>query len=65
MSRAYIVKYSGGTYDDYYEHNVFVSVNKSKATKYVTKFNNILKKWKDYYAQFEYKKGHSIAWIKD
>jgi hypothetical protein len=30
----------------------------------VTKFNRILKKWKDYYSQFE-DKSLGIAWIKD
>lgn len=60
----FIVKYCGGGYDNYYTNNIFVTNNKSKATKYVTRFNNILKKWRKHYDQFE----HSVdgtPWIKD
>jgi hypothetical protein len=55
MNKMYIVKYCGGSYDDYYNANIFVTSNKSTAIKYVKKFNRILKKWKKYYSQFENK----------
>jgi hypothetical protein len=45
----YIVKYSAGSYDDYSENVIFVTKSKVKASRYILKFNNILKKWKDYY----------------
>jgi hypothetical protein len=37
---------------------------KTKATKYVTRFNRILKKWKDHYEQYESNK-LGIPWIED
>ena len=49
----YLVRYSGGSYDDYYSAVVFVTNKKSTATKYCTKFNKLLGKWKTYYSQFE------------
>ena len=60
----YIVKYYGGSYDDFYEHIVFVTDNKKTATNYVRKFNSILKKWKDHYKQYTEKK-FMIPWLKD
>lgn len=63
-NRYYLVSYSGGDYDDYYSNVVFVTNNKSTATKYVTKFNGILKRWKKYYEQFEITK-FGIKWIAD
>jgi len=49
----YLVRYCGGSYDDYYSAVVFVTNKKSTATKYCFKFNKALKKWKGYYEQFE------------
>ena len=60
----YIVKYQGGSYEDFYEKNVFVTNKKSTATKYVTRFNKLLKKWKNYYKQFE-TNNLGISWIAD
>ena len=60
----YIVSYCGGSYDDWYEVNIFVTNKKAAATKYVTKFNKMLKKWKEHYKQYEEKK-NGIEWIKD
>ena len=60
----YLVRYCGGSYDDYYSAVVFVTDKKSTAKKYVTKFNRILKKWKDYYKQFETDK-FGMKWIAD
>ena len=59
-----MVKYCGGSYDDWYEQYIFVTDKKSTATKYVTKFNRILKKWKEYSKQFE-DNNMGMTWIKD
>ena len=64
MNKMYIVRYSGGSYDDWYEANVFVTDKKATATKYVTKFNKLLKKWKKHYKQYEGKE-FGVDWIKD
>ena len=64
ISSYYLVRYSGGSYDDYYSSVIFVTNKKSTATKYCKKFNNGLKKWKDYYKQFETKK-YGITWVSD
>ena len=61
----YIVKYSHGSYADYGTTDIFITDKKSKATKYVTKFNKLLKKWKKYYDQYCDKKFSSFLWIKD
>ena len=53
MKKIYEVKYSGGSYDDYYTYSIFVTNSKSKAAKYVTKFNKVLKNCRKYYKQFE------------
>lgn len=63
MKKMYIVSYCGGSYDDWYEA-IFVTSKKSTATKYVTKFNKILKKWKEHYKQYEDKE-FGMDWIKD
>ena len=65
MEKMYIVKYYGGSYNDSYETDVFVTDKKTTATKYVTKFNQILKKWKKHYKQYESKEFGTINWIKD
>ena len=64
MKKMYIVRYCGGSYDDWYEANVFVTDKKTTATKYVTKFNKTLKKWKKHYNQFENKE-LGMNWIKE
>jgi hypothetical protein len=64
----YIVKYSKGSYDDYVQTVVFVTKSKIKASKYVLKFNNILKKWREYYSINEipeYGTAHEILFFKD
>jgi len=58
----YVVYFSAGQYDGYDETIVFATTKKSTATKYVTRFNKIHKKWRKYYRQFEEEDGH---WIKD
>jgi len=64
MKKMYIVRYCGGSYDDWYEVNVFVTDKKTTATKYVIKFNKMLKKWKKHYNQFESKE-LGMNWIKE
>jgi len=64
MKKIYIIKYCGGSYEDYYTKDIFITDNKSNATKYVTKFNKLLKKWNKYYEQFEEDKC-GMKWIKD
>ena len=61
----YLVKYCGGSYDDYYTAEIFVTTKKTTATKYVTRFNKLLKKWKEHYKQFEGDSGCGFKWIKD
>jgi len=62
MKKVFIVSYSAGSYDDFYTKTIFVTDKKSKATKYVTKFNKLVKKWEQYYEQFEVKIG-SFKWL--
>jgi len=64
MNKIYVVKYCGGSYDDYYNVIIFATAKKSIATKYVTKFNRILKNWKEYYKQFEEDSELGFGWIK-
>ena len=66
MSKMYIVRYCGGSYEDWRKVDIFVTAKKSEATKYVTKFNKILKKWKEHYKQYETKGPYfPFPWIKD
>lgn len=60
----YIIKYCGGDYEDYYEKIIFATTHKTKAISYVRRFNKILKKWKNYYSQFEIK-DCGMTWIKE
>ena len=61
----YIVLYSSGEYDDWFEHKIFVTKKKSVAINYVYRFNNILKKWRQYYMQCEEVDEHGDIWIKN
>lgn len=63
MNKIYVVKYCGGSYDDYYSTIIFATLKKSTATKYVTKFNKILGKWKSHYSQYETEE-MGFRWIK-
>ena len=58
-NKIYIAKYSKGRYEDKTEYIVFASTNKSKVTKWCTKFNKMLKKWSDYYEKYE----DELGWI--
>lgn len=65
MKKAYLCYYSAGGYDDYRNVNIFVTESLTKANKWMRKFNRILKKWKEYYSQFETKGYGSFKWIGD
>ena len=63
-NKMYLVRYCGGSYEDYYSAVIFATSKKSTATKYVSKFNRILKKWKKHYSQFECDE-MGFKWIKE
>jgi hypothetical protein len=65
MTSYYLVRYYGGSYEDSFDVVVFATKKKSTATKYCTKFNKLLKKWKEHYKQFETKKYGIMTWIAD
>ena len=65
MTSYYLVKFYGGSYEDSFDYVVFVTNKKTTATKYCTRFNKMLKKWKDYYKQFETKKYGIMTWVSD
>jgi len=52
----YIVSYKTGYYEDRNVVTIFATTKKSTATKYVTKFNKLVKKWYNYYKQFTHMK---------
>lgn len=64
MTTIYIVKYSTGCYSDYSEYTIFATTKKSTATKYVTRFNNILNKLEILNKNFESKDTYN-NWIAD
>jgi len=53
LKTAYIVKYSTGSYDDYYEGTMFVTFDKNVAENYVKKFSKMVENYKDFYRTFE------------
>jgi len=61
MENLYIVKYSSGEIDERYNVEIFATMHKYVAIDYTIKFNEILKRWKHYYKQYENPDG----WIKD
>ena len=63
MKTIYIVRYSTGSYSDYREINIFATTVKSKAIKYVTRFNKILNDLQENNKRFEDKSSYN--WIKD
>ena len=44
-----VVKYSQGSWDDYFVHDVFATTVEEKAKAYVEKFNRIIEKWHIYW----------------
>lgn len=65
MKIVYIVKYSRGSYDDYREEIIFATIKKSTATKYVTRFNKILKQLEESNKKLEKVESYGRTWIKD
>jgi hypothetical protein len=61
MNNIYLVKYN--RLDS--NITIFATTKKSKALKYVTKFNKILKKWKTHYSQYEENAKYGFTWIKE
>lgn len=49
----YLVSYSEGSYDDFYQIELFFTDNIDKAKDYVKKFNSKLKYWKDYFEKID------------
>ena len=64
-NKIYIVKYYGGSYEDFYETIIFATNSKSKAYKYRARFNRILKKWKKHYSQYETRNVGLFRWLGD
>ena len=52
-SKIYIVKYTKGNYEYSEVNTIFATTKKSVATKYATRYNKMLKKWKEHYRQYE------------
>ena len=65
MKKIYIVKYSRGSYDDCSEEIIFATLKKSTATKYVTRFNKILKQLEESNKKLEKVDSYGWTWIKD
>jgi len=65
ISKIYIVKYCGGFFEGYYELTIFATDKKGRATKYASKFNKILKKWKEHYKQYQEVKFDNFVWLKN
>lgn len=64
MDKIYVVKYVYGC-SEYDEHRIiFATTKKTKAIKYSQKYNKIVKKWREYYKQFESNE-FGFNWIKD
>lgn len=49
----YIISYYTEDVEGIYHEKIFATKSKETATKYVSKFNAILKKWKEFYSSFE------------
>ncbi len=62
MKKIYVVKYYRYSTDNMV--TIFATTERSKATKYCTRFNSILKKWKEYYKQYEDNR-LGITWLKE
>jgi hypothetical protein len=60
MNKAYIVIIYNSCYSDYWQHNIFVTLNKKEAELYVIRFNILLKKWKDYFEKMKDDNGFII-----
>lgn len=62
----FIVKIHGGSWDDYYTSNKFVTNDEKYAKSYVKKYNRILGAYKDFYKKFtEDRYGSGFESMKD
>lgn len=65
MDKIYvIIKYCYGCSECEEHIIIFATTKKTKAIKYSQKYNKIVKKWREYYKQFESDK-FGIPWIRD
>ena len=55
--KIYLVSHSEQNYEDYEEEFIFATTDKQVAYSYADRYNALLKKWRDYYKQFEVKQG--------
>jgi len=49
MEKIYIVKIHGGDYEDRFTYTIFATSDKTKAEKYVEKYNRLLQKLQNHY----------------
>ena len=54
----YIVKYSSGSWDDYFVNDVFITENLELAEKWVNKFNTKVEYWKEVIKQYDDEDGY-------
>jgi hypothetical protein len=64
MEKIYLVRHCGGSYEDSWDNVIFATNKRATAIKYVKKYNGILKKWSQYYSQFE-QSDMPFNWIKE
>lgn len=62
MNKMYLVQYSTGSYDSFYQNKLFVTSDENFAKQYVEKFNRILECGKQYMSKFD---DPEFDWIKD
>jgi len=61
----YLVKYSKGSYDDYFETNIFVTADKKKAKAYIKKANKLLGRTKKWLRNYEKQHVYMPSWFVD
>ncbi len=49
----FIIKRSEGSWDDYFEKDIFITTDEETAKKYCDKANNLLPKLKEFYNQLD------------
>ncbi len=52
-NKIYLVSHSEYQYEDFQEEFIFATTDKQIAYSYMERYNAMLKKWRDYYKQFE------------
>jgi hypothetical protein len=58
IEKIYVVKYSSGSYDDFYEENIFATKSLEVASNYIHKFNSRLEYWKEVMMTYADDRGH-------